>query len=496
MSTERLYHASEYVFTRILGGYDRTLGWALRHSRVVLLLLFATIGLNFYLFSVIPKGFFPQQDTGRLIGFMMADQSISFQLMRQKVARFMNIVKHDPAVETVVGFTGGRVTNSGFTYVVLKPRSGRPPIDQVVARLRKKLRQVAGARLFLQPVQDIRAGGRASAAQYQYTLQGDSPEQVYEWADKLTEELRRNKVLVDVNSDQQQAGLQTDLKIDRATAARLNLLPSTIDNTLYDAFGQRQVSVIYNPLNQYHVVMEVAPRFWQSPDILNQLYVSTSGANAAGTQTTNFPAGNASGKGGGVARLPLFAAGGARATAKSPVASASTAATIALNSARNQSVNAIAKIGRGGASSGAPVTTAAETMVPLSAVAHWERGQAPISVSHQGMFVATTISFNLAPGRSLSDATKAIDAAMRRIGMPASIRGSFAGTAAVFQKSLRNEPLLIAAALAAVYIVLGILYESYIHPITILSTLPSAGVGALLALMLFGHQLTIMALIG
>jgi multidrug efflux pump len=489
----RIYRASEWVFSHMLGGYERTLGWALRHSRLVALLLFATIGLNFYLFSAIPKGFFPEQDTGRLIGSIMADQSISFQLMRHKMAQFMNLVNSDPAVETVVGFTGGRVTNSGFTYVVLKPlASGRPPIDKVMARLRRKLNQVPGARLFLQPVQDIRAGGRASAAAYQFTLQGDSPSELYTWADKLTQELQHNPILVDVNSDQQQAGLQTNLKIDRATAARLNLLPSTIDQTLYDAFGQRQVSVIYSAMNQYHVVMEVAPKFWQSPRILDQLYISTSGANAAGTSTTNFLPGDISGRNGAAPKLPLFAPGSG-----STVATASNAAaSIALDSARNQAVNAIANIGKGAASSGAPVSTAAEPMVPLSAFARWERGQAPISVNHQGMFVASTISFNLAPGKSLGDATAAIESAMRKIGMPASIHGSFSGTAAVFQKSLKNEPVLIVAALAAVYIVLGVLYESYIHPLTILSTLPSAGVGALLALMLFGHSLTIMALIG
>ena len=498
----RLYRASEYVFTHMLGGYERTLRWALRHWRIVGLLLLATVFLNFYLFSIVPKGFFPQQDTGRLIGSIIGDQSISFQLMREKMAQFMEIVQRDSAVQTVVGFTGGRTTNSGFTYVVLKPVSERHlSIDQVMTRLRRELVQVPGARLFLQPVQDIRAGGRASAAQYQFVLQGDSAAELYSWADKLTTELQHDKTLADVNSDQQQAGLQTDLKIDRATAARLGLLPSTIDNTLYDAFGQRQVSTIYNPLNQYHVVMEVAPQYWQDPQILSQLYVSTSGAIAAGTQTTNFLAGNVSGKAGSTARLPLFTPGTTTsANAKTPRSSSSSSATaassIALDSARNQANNSIANVGKGVASSGAPVSTAVESMVPLSAFAHWEQGKTPIAVNHQGMFVATTISFNLPPGRSLSEATMVINNAMRRIGMPGTIHGSFSGTAAVFQQSLRNEPVLIMAALAAVYIVLGILYESYIHPITILSTLPSAGVGAVLALMLFGQQFTIMALIG
>jgi multidrug efflux pump len=494
----RLYRASEFVFVAMLKGYEQTLGWGLRHSRIVMLLLLATVVLNFYLFTIVPKGFFPQQDTGRLIGSIIGDQSISFQLMRRKMAHFMQIVQRDPAVQTVVGFTGGRMTNSGFTYIVLKPISERHlSIDRVLARLRRELSVVPGARLYLQPVQDIRAGGRASAAQYQFALQGDTPEELYSWADKLTTELQHDPILTDVNSDQQQAGLETDLEIDRATAARLNLLPSTIDNVLYDAFGQRQVSVIYNPLNQYHVVMEVAPQYWQNPQTLTQLYVSTSGANAAGTQTTNFFAGTVTGPSGSSALIPLFSPGKVTTTSAVKASSSSAAAaSIALNSARNQAINSIANVGRASASSGAPVSTAVESMVPLVAVAHWEQGRTPIAVNHQGLFVATTISFNLSPGRSLEDATGAIERATRRIGMPSAIHGSFSGTAAVFEESLRNEPLLIAAALVAVYIVLGMLYESYIHPITILSTLPSAGVGAVLALMLFGHQFTIMALIG
>jgi len=494
----RLYRVSEDVFVAMLRGYERTLGWGLRHSRIIMLLLFATVILNLYLFRIVPKGFFPQQDTGRLIGSIVGDQSISFQLMRQKMAHFMQIVQRDPAVQTVVGFTGGRMTNSGFTYIVLKPLEERHlPIDLVMARLRRELSQVPGARLFLQPVQDIRAGGRASAAQYQFALQADTPEELYSWADKLTAELQKDPTLADVNSDQQQAGLEINLKIDRATAARLNLLPNTIDNALYDAFGQRQVSVIYNQLNQYHVVMEVAPRYWQNPQTLSQLYVSTSGANATGTQTTNFFP-SALSRSGTSAPIPLFSPETVLKTNFNSVVPSgeAAAAAISMNSARNQATNSIANVGKASASSGAPVSTAVESAVPIAAVARSEQGRTPVSVNHQGMFVATTISFNLPPGRSLGDATAAIDRAMRRIGMPTTIHGSFSGTAAVFEESLRNEPLLIIAALAAVYIVLGILYESYIHPITILSTLPSAGVGAVLALMLFGHQFTIMALIG
>jgi multidrug efflux pump len=334
---------------------------------------------------------------------------------------------------------------------------------------------VAGARLFLQAVQDIRIGGRQSNAQYQFTLQGDDLAQLYLWAPKLVDSLQQLPVLTDVNSDQQQNGLEIDLSIDRDTAARLGVSPSQIDNTLYDAFGQRQVSTIYNPLNQYHVVMEVAPRFWQSPDTLKEIYVSTSGGAVSGTQGTNAVAGTVA------------------ATTATLDASAT---TIAADSARNQALNSISTVGHGSASTGAAVTTAAERMVPLAAFSKFGPGKTPLAVNHQGTFVATTLSFNLAPGESLSAASDAIRLAMAQIGMPGSIHGSFQGTAAQFQNSLSNEPILILAALAAVYIVLGVLYESYIHPITILSTLPSAGAGAVLALQMFRTEFSIIALIG
>jgi len=490
----RLFRASEYAFDRMLHAYERSLGWALRHARLVLFVLLATVVLNVFLFVVVPKGFFPQQDTGRMVGGIIGDQSISFQAMRRKLGQFMAVIQNDPAVATVVGFTGGRMTNSGFVFVALKPLDQRTlSVDRVIARLRPKLNQVPGARLFLQAVQDIRVGGRASAAQYQFTLQADNAQELYAWAEKLTAELQRNKLLTDVNSDQQQGGLETNLVIDRATAARLALLPSTIDNTLYDAFGQRQVSVIFNPLNQYHVVMEVAPKYWQNPTVLRNLYVSISGANANGTQTTNFVAGTVAGAAGKIVTTPLFTSARATATARNATA---VAASVALDSARNQASNSIASIGKSIASSGAPVSTAQETMVPLSAISHWGTGKTPIVVNHQGLFVATTISFNLPPGHALGDAVAAIGAAMRRINLPSTIHGGFSGTAAVFQQSLHNEPMLILAALLAVYIVLGVLYESYIHPITILSTLPSAGVGAVLALLLFRQEFSIMALIG
>jgi multidrug efflux pump len=470
------------LFDRTQALYGRTLATALRHPALVMLVLLITVVLNVALFVVIPKGFFPQQDTGRLSGGLQADQSVSFQSMQKKLNQLADIVQHDPAVQTVVGFTGagsgggGGQTNTGQVFVALKPQSERAGIDQVIAGLRRKLAVVPGARLFLQPIQDIRIGGRQSNAAYQYTLQADSSALLYEWAPKLVTALEHDPVLRDVNSDQQQKGLETDLVIDRDTASRLGVTASQIDNTLYDAFGQRQVSTIYSAQNQYHVIMEVAPKYWQSPETLKDIYVSTSGGNASGTETSNAVVGTV-----------------AAATSSTAI---NTAASIASSSARNAATNALATTGKGGASSGAAVSTSKETMVPLAAFTSFGPGSTPLAVTHQGSFVASTISFNLAPGKSLSDATAAVAQAMREIGVPASIHGSFQGTAQTFQQSLDSEPLLIAAALVAVYIVLGVLYESYIHPITILSTLPSAGVGAVLALLLFNTEFSIIALIG
>jgi multidrug efflux pump len=469
------------LFDRALTFYERTLAWALRHGGLVMLVLLIAVVLNVVLYVYVPKGFFPQQDTGRMMGQIQADQSISFQAMQGKLAQLMSIVQHDAAVQSVVGFTGagggggGGSTNTGSVFVALKPLADRPGIDQVMAGLRRKLASVPGARLFLIPIQDIRVGGRSSNAAYQYTLQGDSTATVYEWAPKLLAALERNPVLVDVNSDQQQKGLETDLVIDRATASRLGITASQIDNTLYDAFGQRQVSTIYSAQNQYHVVMEVEPRYWQTPESLNGIYVSTAGGSARGTETTNAVIGTVTASG---------------------TSSTTTAASIASSSARNAATNALANTGKGSASSGAAVSTSQETMVPLSAFSKYAPGNTPLAVNHQGPFVASTISFNLAPGKSLSDATAAVDDAAREIGMPASIHGSFQGTAQTYQQSLSSEPILIAAALIAVYIVLGVLYESYIHPITILSTLPSAGVGAVAALWMFHIEFSIIALIG
>ncbi|WP_153100647.1 efflux RND transporter permease subunit [Paraburkholderia hayleyella] len=481
----------ERGFARLQRSYEHTLGWALRHPRLILVTLLATVGLNVWLYIVIPKGFFPQQDTGRLVGGIQADQSTSFQAMKVKFAEMMRIVQANPAVESVVGFTGGRQTNSGFMFVVLKSKKERThSADQVIQALRAPLSEVAGVRTFLQAVQDIRVGGRQSNAQYQFTLLADSTTDLYTWGPKLTEALQARPELADVNSDQQQGGLEAMVTIDRATAARLGIKPAQIDNTLYDAFGQRQVSTIYNPLNQYHVVMEVAPQYWQSPEMLKQIYISTSGGSASGAQLTNATAGTVTATATTAPVSTSASTGGTGGT------SASSAARIASDSARNQATNAIAASGKSSASSGSAVSTSKETMIPLSAIAHFAPGNTPLSVNHQSQFVASTISFNLPPGRSLSDATQAIYDTMARIGVPGTIHGSFQGTAQAFQSAMANQPLLILAALAAVYIVLGILYESYIHPLTILSTLPSAGVGALLALLLFRTEFSIIALIG
>jgi len=480
----------ERGFMSMQHGYERTLGWALRHPLLIVVILLLTIALNVALYIIVPKGFFPQQDTGRLVGGIQADQSTSFQAMKGKFSQMMDIVGKNPAVDSVVGFTGGRQTNSGFMFASLKPKSERKlSADQVIQQLRAPLGDVAGARTFLQSVQDIRVGGRQSNAQYQFTLLADSTPDLYTWGPKLTEALQARKELADVNSDQQQGGLEAMVTIDRATASRVGIKPAQIDNTLYDAFGQRQVSTIYNPLNQYHVVMEVAPRYWQSPEILRDIFVSTSGGSASGAQTTNAPAGTVTAHAAATSTTSAATGGAAGTTATS-------AASIAADSARNQAINSIAASGKSSASSGSPVSTTKETMVPLSAIASFGPGTTPLSVNHQSQFVASTISFNLPPGVSLSTATQAIYDTMAQIGMPGTIHGSFQGTAQAFQQSMSDQPILILAALAAVYIVLGILYESYIHPLTILSTLPSAGVGALLALLLFKTEFSIIALIG
>ena len=414
----RLYRASESVFAWILRLYEISLTWVLRHPAPMLALLLITIGLNAYLLIIVPKGFFPQQDTGRLAGGIQGAQDSSFNAMKQRMTRFVDIVKADPAVANVVAFTGsggGTTTNTGRMFIALKPLAERKvSADAVIGRLRRQLAVVEGASLFLQSTQDLRVGGRGGNAQYQYTIQSDNLDDLDKWGPVLLQQMRTVPALTDVNSDQQNNGLQASLVYDRATASRLGITPAMIDATLNDAFGQRQVSTMFTQLNQYHVVMEVEPQFWESPEGLKQIYVHP-------------------------------ATGG---------------------------------------------------VVPLSAIAHYEPSTAPLAVNHQGQFPAVTISFNLKPGVALSDAVQAINQTEQSMGMPSTIHGSFSGTAQAFQSSLASEPFLIVVALLAVYIVLGILYESYVHPVTILSTLPSAGVGAVLALLLTRTELSLIALIG
>jgi multidrug efflux pump len=424
------YRSSEWAFDKLLATYRISLKWVLEHQPITLTVTILVACLSVFLYIKVPKGFFPQQDAGRIIGSVQADQDTSFQSMRDKMEQYVKIVMRDPAVSTVVGFAGGNsgATNQGRFFVMLKPLEQRndcrprhfwqscPHVsaDDVINRLRGKLAVVPGATLFLQSAQDLTIGGRFGGAQYQYTLQGENLDDLNNWAPRLFQKMRTLPELRDVNTDQQDRGLQAKLVIDRDTASRLGITPQALDNALYDAFGQRQVSTMYQPLNQYHVVMEVAPEWQQTTEALQNIYLRSTSA----------------------------------------------------------------------------------TPVPLAAFTHYEPSNTPLAVNHQGEVPSVTISFNLAPGISLGQATQAIENAERSIGFPASIQAGFQGTAAAFKDSLSSEPMLILTALIAVYIVLGMLYESYIHPITILSTLPSAGVGALLALLLTHNELNVIGTIG
>jgi len=410
------YRASQKVFDTILAVYRVMLGWVLRHQFAVLLITIGTACLSVYLFKEVPKGFFPQQDTGRIQGSVQAAQDISFDAMSRKMQRYVDIAMKDQNVATMIGFCGGTTAmNQGRMYITLKPQGERKlNADQVISELSRKFAEVPGATLYMQNQQDLQIGGRVSQAQYQYTLQGEDLRELNDWAPQLLQKMRAMPQLRQVNTDQQDKGLEVNVVVDRDTASRLGIAAQDIDNVLYDAFGQRQVSTIYEQLNQYHAVMEVAPEFQQSPDTLDKTYVRSSTGS----------------------------------------------------------------------------------IVPLSAFAHFGPANTSLAVNHQGQWPAVTISFNLATGVSLGQATDVIEKAERSINFPATIHASFQGTAAAFQESLANEPILILTALLAVYIVLGILYESYIHPITILSTIPSAGVGALLALKLFGMELNVIGLIG
>jgi multidrug efflux pump len=415
----RLYNWSEAVLHWIMDSYASALRGVLRHPAMTMLALSATIAVTVYIYVIIPKGFFPEQDTGRIMGSVMAQQTISFQAMVPKVEEFAKAVMADPDVDAtnyyVGGSFGGGGSNRGGMFVVLKDIGVRKASAQeVIARIRRKTANVPGAQLILNPAQDIRIGGRMSSAAYQFTLQSQDLEALQYWAPRVYETLKKVPILVDVNTDQQNAGLQASVVVDRDTASRLGLSAAQIDAALYDAFGQRPVSTMYTALNQYHVIMEVAPKYWQSPETLNHVYVHSSNGQ----------------------------------------------------------------------------------QVPLSAFTSFRPGNTPLSISHQGVFPCVTISFSLPSGVSLGQAVDAINEAELEMGLPITVSGKFAGTAQAFQDSLKNEPVLIATALIAVYIVLGMLYESLIHPITILSTIPSAGLGALLALLLRRTELSVIALIG
>ena len=417
-----LYHFTEQHTNRLLTGYEHTLRWALRNSPLVMLLLLCTIGLNIYLYTIVPKGFFPIQDTGRLSGTIQADQSISSQAMQKKLAYFVAILHQDPDIETVIGFTGGqRSTNSGQLFATLKPLEERQlSVDKLMTRLRGKLKNEPGAQLILQSPQDLRIGARGSSALFEYSLQADNLEELRTWVPQIVKALSKRTELVDVNTNQQDNGQQISLQVDRDLSSRLGLSQTLINSTLNNAFGQRQISLIYNSLNQYRVIMEVTPEFSQSAETLKNIYI-------------NAPA------------VPQLTSRG---------------------------------------------------QIPFSTFVTYSTTNTPLSVNHQSQFPAGTISFNLKPGTSLSTASQAITETMSNLGVPASIHGSFQGTAKAFKESLNDQPWLILAALISIYIVLGILYESYIHPLTILSTLPSAGIGAILALIVFKTEFSIIAMIG
>jgi multidrug efflux pump len=477
-------------FQHALAFYERTLIAVLRNRGFVLLIFLSVVAMNFTLFYFIPKGFFPLEDTGILYGWFQADQSASFKMMSGKLRQMVDIVQQDPAVQNLAGFTGagsgfGGSSSTGALFVSLKPISLRSSINRVIARLQPKLAKVPAGRLFLGPIQEIRAGSYQNS-QYQYTLLSDSTDDLYAWTPKLVEALEHNSVLTDVSSDLQQTGLESTLYIDRDTASRLGITPAQIDNTLYDAFGQRQVSVIYGPFNQYHVVMELAQRDTQDATSLRDIYVATSGGASAGTAASNAPAGTVTVPPGNKAPL------GAPTRSRGAAAPASAS----NNPSRNAATNALATAGKGSISTGASVSTSFETMIPLAAVSHFGQETTPLSIRHQGAFVASAISFNLREGASLSEGIAEISNASSQMHMPASIHGELIGVGRVLQKSLSKDMTVFVVAIATVYILLGILYESYLHPITVLSTLPAGSIGALAALMLFDMEFDIIAMIG
>ena len=440
----RIARIFERGFEKILKIYQHSLDWALSSAALVMLILAFVIGLNVYLFSVAPKGFFPQQDTGQIRGGVRADQSISFQAMQGKLKQLVDIIDADPSVATVVGFTGGSRAGGGFMFINLVPAAERSEGGQaVIARLRPQLAKITGVSLFLNPVQDLRMGGRQTNSTYQYTLKSDNSADLKLWAGRLAAAMKLQGSLIDVDTDQAENGVETFVTVDKDSAARLGISSRDVNNALYNSFGQRQVATIYGEINQYHVIMGVAPRFATSPEALRDVHVPSRGSSDT-------------------------------------VAAAATTTTTALRDP----------------ASGQALSTGATTMVPLSAFASFAESSTPTSISHQDGELATTVSFNLAEGSTLVDGQNAVKAAEAAIGMPINVRGSFEGTARAAQESNNQQPLLILAAIVVIYIVLGILYESLVHPVTVLSTLPSAGVGAVLALLLFDMEFSIIALIG
>ncbi|HEY4339113.1 MAG TPA: efflux RND transporter permease subunit [Steroidobacteraceae bacterium] len=471
-------------FESVRTGYERTLGFALNHPRLMMLSLLMTIFLNVYMYAAIPKGFMPQQDTGQLQGGMRGDATASFEMIKRKLQQVTKVIQADPAVDTVAGSVGGGGfgngggANANF-QVTLKPLSKRKAsADQVIARLRPQLNKVDGVITFLQAVQDLGngGGGRSANSQYQYTLLGDDLAELRDWSQKLKVALQDVPEITDVDTDLQPGGLQTDLIVDRDAASRLGLNESIIDSALGNSFTQALTSTIYDPYNpqQYHVVLEVAPEYSQNPQVLRDMFLSTSGGKISGTQATQAVAGTTSFKG----------------------KTSTAASTVAEDAARNLASNSLANAGRGNTSTGAAISISAEHVVPFSAFSHFDTSTTPTSVSHTGTSISTSFSYNLPEGEALSVGQAAIERTMARIHMPISIHGSAYGTARLFQQSAGNEPLILAAALLAIYVVLGVLYESFAQPLTIISTLPSAGLGALLALMLTNTELSLVAFLG
>jgi multidrug efflux pump subunit AcrB len=524
------------VFDAVLRFYDRGLVWVIRHQAVMLLVTLGAVALTVGLFKILPQGLFPQQDTGTVTGFSDAPQDVSFPSMRDRQMKLNKVVHADPDVDHFISFIGAGgngAGNTGTMFIGLKPKPPRTAsADDVINRLRPKLGRVEGINLFLQSIQDVRVGGRLARTQYQYTLEDANLDELKVWAPKMLARLKKIPDLADVNTDQQTNGLELDINIDRDTASRLGIAPQAIDDTLYDAYGQRQVATFFTEVNAYRVVMEVKPEFLATPDSIKSLYVKAGQSSVAGTAL------------GGAASGPVGSVGGAAASPSGSGQSGVTSTSLASTTAGGSMVPDVpaTTIGTSGigsqvgisspnisgtlltgssglASNATPISTQARPaaqpvaisttsssvltsaptpsqLVPLGAIMSMGSSSTSLSINHQGQFPAITLAFNLAPGKSLSDAVLAVHKAEAELGVPQSVRGSFQGTAQAFQASLASEPVLIAAALFTVYIVLGMLYESYVHPITILSSLPSAGVGAFLALLLFKTEFSVIALIG